>query len=159
MVIAAHVQHLITLTFVPPVADAIGSMSHFAEVGEFLGIQVEEIPRCLVFVAIGRLFLPEGGGLGRAGLAQPEPHRGPGNSQLCCDPDGRLAPPPSTYGLDDEAKLMASRQTKGPAGIILQTGNPFGLESCQPDIGAPSADPNGFRCCPDGPTLLQDPLC
>ena len=120
MVIAAHVQHLVALPLVPPVADAIGPMPHFAEVGELLGIQVKEIAWSLVFVAIQRFFLLEGGSLGDPSPSKPEPHCGAGQTQVRSDSDRRLALPSSTYGLDDKAKLMASTKPMRLAGTIPQ---------------------------------------
>jgi hypothetical protein len=51
-----------------------------------------------------------------------------------------LAPPPSTYGLDDEAKLVASRQSMGLAGAVLEARSTFGLEPGQPPIGSARAE-------------------
>lgn len=69
MVIATYMQYLVALAFVPPMANAIGPMPHFAEVGKFLCVQVEEIPWSLMFVTIGRFILSEDAGLGCFGLA------------------------------------------------------------------------------------------
>ena len=137
VVITTYVQHLIALTFVPAVANAVGPMPHFAEVGQFLCIQMEKIPRSLMLVAVGRLLLSESAGQGCSGLAQPETHRGPGNSKLCSDPDRHLAPPSSTYGLDDEAKLMASRQTVEPAGAVTEPGIPTLTKAPEPLVTGP----------------------
>jgi hypothetical protein len=118
VVIVADMEHLVTRTAVPVVPDARGSVAHLIEVGELLRIQVEEIAWSLVLVAVRRLLLLEGRSSGDSGLPKPKAHGGPGYAQLLGNPDRRLAPPSSTYGLDDEAKLVASRQSMGLAAPI-----------------------------------------
>jgi hypothetical protein len=63
MVIAAYVQHLIPLSLVPSVADAVGPMPNLTEVGELLRVQVEQVSWSLVLVAVGWLLLLERGSL------------------------------------------------------------------------------------------------
>jgi hypothetical protein len=41
------------------------------------------------------------------------------------DPNGRLATPPSTYGLDDEAKLVTSSEAMRLARAIPKARAPF----------------------------------
>jgi hypothetical protein len=51
-----------------------------------------------------------------------------------------LAPPPSTYGLDDEAKLVASRQSMGLAGAILEASISLSPEAFQPLVAGSLAE-------------------
>jgi hypothetical protein len=67
-----------------------------------------------------------------------------------------LASPPSTYGLDDEAKLMAPGQAVRLAGAILEASGSFGPEPGQPVIGPAGADPNGFSGIRNGPAPFKD---
>ena len=115
MVIAAHMQHLVAHAPIVLVADARSPVAHFLEVGELLCVQVEEITRSCVLVAVRRLLRLEIRGPGDPGLPQPETNGGSWNVQVSGDMKCRLAPQPSTYGLDDEAKLVASRQSVGLA--------------------------------------------
>jgi hypothetical protein len=108
-----------------------------------------------VFVAVRRFFRLKGRGPGNPVIPEPEPHGGAWHAQFGGDPDRRLAPPPSTYGLDDEAKLVASRQAVRLAGAILEADSPFRLESGQPGIGPTGTESNGLSSGPDRPTLLQ----
>jgi hypothetical protein len=56
-----------------------------------------------------------------------------------------LAPPSSAYGLDDEAKLMASRQAMGLAGTIPETRVSFLSEAVEPLVASPFAEPGHLR--------------
>jgi hypothetical protein len=140
VVIVADVKHLIARLAILVVPDACGSVAHLIEVGQLLGVEVEEVAWSFVLIAVRRLLLLEGRGPGNPCLPQPEPHGGPGHAQLRGDPDRRLAPPPSTYGLDDEAKLVASRQTVGLAGAIPQASFTFVPESLEPLVAGPFAE-------------------
>ncbi len=78
-------------------------------------------------------------------------------TQLPGDPDRRLAPPPSTYGLDDEAKLVASRQAVRLAGPVSQAIRTEALKRASQTLGSTWAGPDELGSRPDCPTLLHYP--
>jgi hypothetical protein len=150
MVIAADMQHLIAVALVPFMSDAGSSVAHLVEIGQFLGVEVEEIARGFMLIPIVRFFFLEGSRLGSPCLPKPEAHGGAWHPQLPGDPDRRLAPPSSTYGLDDESKLVASRQAMGLAGAILKPGLPLSPKTLDPLVPSPLAEPGHGRGCDDG---------
>jgi hypothetical protein len=79
MVVAADVEHLVASSSVLRVANACDPMANLPEVGQLLGIQMKEVAWSLMFVAVRRLFLPEGGPPSDPGLPKPHTHRGPGH--------------------------------------------------------------------------------
>lgn len=63
-----------------------------------------------------------------------------GFTQFLGDLDRRLAPPASTYGLHDEAKLVASRHAMRQTGAVLESRNALSLEPGMPGVGSAGAD-------------------
>jgi hypothetical protein len=117
-------------------------VANLVEVGKLLGIEMEEIAGCFMLIPIVRFFFLEGGQLGSPRLPKPEAHGGAWHTQLPGDADSRLAPPPSTYGLDDEPKLVASRQAMRLAGAILKPRLALHPESLDPFVSGPLAKPS-----------------
>jgi hypothetical protein len=150
MVIAADMQHLIAVALVPLMPDAGSAVAHLIEIGQFLGVEVEEIARSFMLIPIVRFFFLEGSRLGSPCLPKPEAHGGAWHSQLPGDLDRRLAPPSSTYGLDDEPKLVASRQAMGLAGAVLKPGLSLLPKTLDPLVPSTLAEPGHGRGCDDG---------
>jgi hypothetical protein len=145
MVIAADMQHLIAVALVPLMPDAGSAVAHLIEIGQFLGVEVEEIARSFMLIPIVRFFFLEGSRLGSAGLSKPEAHGGARHPQLPGDPDRRLAPPSSTYGLDDESKLMASGQAMRLAGAVLKSRLALSPKTLNPFVPGPLTEPGHRR--------------
>jgi hypothetical protein len=120
VIVIADMEHLIAAPLVQLVANPGSAVAHLVEVGEFLCVEMEEIAWGLVLIPIVRFFLDERGCQGSTGLPEPKTYGRAGHAELPGNPDRRLAPPSSTYGLDDESKLVASRQAMGLAGSILE---------------------------------------
>ena len=53
MVVAADMEHLIAHTSVARMTDSVGAMAHTVEVGELLRVQVEQVTRSFVLIAVG----------------------------------------------------------------------------------------------------------
>jgi hypothetical protein len=150
MVIAADMQHLIAVAMISLVPDAGSAVAHLVEIGQFLGVEVKEIARSVMLIPVVRFLFLERSWLGGAGLPKPEPYGGAWHPQLPGNPDRRLAPPPSTYGLDDEAKLVASRQTMGLAGAVPKARIPFVPKAFKPLVAGAFTEPGHLRCLDDG---------
>jgi hypothetical protein len=56
VIVIADMEHLIAVPLVSLVANAGSAVAHLVEVGEFLGVQVEEIAWGLVLIPIVRFF-------------------------------------------------------------------------------------------------------
>jgi len=150
MVIAANMQHLIAVALVPLMADAGGAVAYLIEIGQFLGVEVEQIAWGFMLIPIVRFFFLEGSRLGSPCLPKPEAHGGSWHPQLPGNPDRRLATPPSTYGLDDESKLVASRQAMGLAGSVLKPGLSLPPKTLNPLVPSPFTEPGHGRGCYHG---------
>jgi hypothetical protein len=142
MVIATDMEHLIAAPLVPRVANAGSAMAHLVEVGELLGVEMEEITWGLMLIPIVRFFLDKRGRQGSTGLPEPKAYGRAGHAKLPGNPDRRLALPSSTYGLDDEPKLMASRQAVGLAGAILEARLSLSPKALDPLVPSTLAEPS-----------------
>lgn len=60
MVVIADMEHLIASAPVLCVANTCSPVAHLVEVGQLLRVEVKEVPRGLVLVAVGWLLLLEG---------------------------------------------------------------------------------------------------
>jgi len=150
MVIAADMQHLIAVAMVPLMSDAGGAVAHLVEIGQLLGVEMEEIARGFMLIPIVRFFFLEGSRLGSPCLPKPEAHGGAWHPQLPGDPDRRLASPPSTYGLDDEPKLVASGQAMRLAGAVQESRLALPPKTLDPLVPSPLAETGHGRGCDHG---------
>lgn len=78
--------------------------------------------------------------MGGSDLPKPETHCGPGDSKVGGDPQGRLASPSSTCGLDDETNLVAPSEAIRPAGTVTKACFTLLLETPQPLVPLASTE-------------------
>jgi hypothetical protein len=141
MIVAADVEHLVARAAILRMTNTCSPVSHLIEVGQFLRVQVQEIARSPVLIAVRRFLILERGSLGDPSLPEPETHGGAGDAQRGGNLDRRLALPSSPYGLDDKAKLVAPRQAVQATGAVLQPGASFNPKSMNPLVSGPSRKP------------------
>jgi hypothetical protein len=157
MVITAYMEHLVASPPVAMMPDAIGAMPRGIEVGQLLGVKVEQVAGSCVLIAVVRLFLLERSGSGDPRPPEPEPDRATRDSKVPGDPDRRLAQPSSTYGLDDKAKLVASTKAVRLAGSVLKPMPALLPEATQP-LMTRTLTESGHGGCLKDRHPCQDPL-
>ena len=94
VVVAADMEHLVACAAALLVAVPGHAVASPVEVGELLGIKVQQVAGRRVLLAVIGLLGLESRGLGDAGPAERETHGGAGNAEVSGDADGRLALPP-----------------------------------------------------------------